>query len=126
VGEAATGAEQSIKECGRTGEGKSRVGDDLLGDVWSSGKEGPTHVGSDDWWPPGTGAARGTGRPSRRSNKNGPLTCGPDPLTNFSNFQTTLKFVNAKRKLSHAPKIFNLCMGIYMNILNNFLHWIDF
>jgi hypothetical protein len=48
VGEAAAGAEQSIKECGRMREGKSGVGDDLLGDVWSSGKEGPTHVGGDD------------------------------------------------------------------------------
>jgi hypothetical protein len=29
-------------------EGKSEVGDGFLGDVQSSGKGGPTHVGSDD------------------------------------------------------------------------------
>jgi hypothetical protein len=36
------------------------------------------------------------------------------------------KFVNFKWKPSLAPKIFNLCMWLDLNILNNFLNWVDF
>jgi hypothetical protein len=68
----------------------------------------------------------GLGDRPGQSNENGPLTCGPDPLNNFSNFHTPLKIVNSKRLLSHAPKIFELCMPLDLNILNDFLHWVDF
>jgi hypothetical protein len=92
------------------GRGKSRVCDGILSDVRSSGKEGPTHVGSVD----------------RRSNRNMPLTCGPGPLNNFSNFQTPLKLLNSERKPSRAPNILKLCMWLDLNILNNFLDSDDF
>jgi hypothetical protein len=40
-------------------EGKSEVGDDFLGDVWSSDKGGgATHVVVDDRWPPAPSALR--------------------------------------------------------------------
>jgi hypothetical protein len=44
----------------------------------------------------------GPGDHPGRSNGNGPLTYGPGPLNNFSNFQTPLKLVNSKRR----PTIF--------------------
>jgi hypothetical protein len=51
VDEAVAGVEQSSEERGRMGEGKSGVDDGFLGDVRSSAKERPTHVGGDDWRP---------------------------------------------------------------------------
>jgi hypothetical protein len=49
----------------------------------------------------------------------------PD-LNIFSTIETQLKHVNSELKLSHAPKILKLCMRLDFNILNNFLHWVDF
>jgi hypothetical protein len=76
-GEAVASAEQSSMEHERMGEGKSGVGDGFLGDIRSSGKgakpRGKATTGG-HWHralstrrtrPSGTGAARGTGRPSR-------------------------------------------------------------
>jgi hypothetical protein len=72
------------------------------------------------------GQRAGPGDRPGHSNENGPLTCGPRPLNNFSNFQTPLKILNSKRKPLLTQKIFKLCMLLYWNALNNCLHWVDF
>jgi hypothetical protein len=105
--------------------GKSGVGDGFLGDVRSSAKEGPTHVQGDDRATIGAerspcgehghqelGRRTGPGNRPGQSNRNEPLTCGPGPLNNFSNFQTPIKHVNSKRRPCLAPKIFKLWMRL--------------
>jgi hypothetical protein len=49
----------------------------------------------------------------------------PGQLNSFPNFKLSS---NSKFKMeaSRAPKIFKLFMGLNVNILNNFLHWVDF
>jgi hypothetical protein len=49
------------------------------------------------------------------------------PLLNFPlKIQNQLKLVNYKIHSSLTPKIFKLCMGLYLNIMNNFLHLVNF
>jgi hypothetical protein len=67
------------------------VGDSSLGDVRSSGKGSQATWGGDDRRPPVPSALRAVSAATRnrvghgtgRSNGNGPLTCGPDPLNDF-------------------------------------------
>jgi hypothetical protein len=52
---------RAARSAGEQGRGKSGAGDNFLGDIRSSGMEGPTHVGGDDRRPPGAGAVCRTG-----------------------------------------------------------------
>jgi hypothetical protein len=43
----------------------------------------------------------------------------------FPNIQTQQKLANSKRKSSLNIKISKFCMVLYLNILNNFLNWVN-
>jgi hypothetical protein len=47
---------RAARSAAEWGRGKSGLGDGFLGDVQSSGKEGPTHIGGDDRRPPAPSA----------------------------------------------------------------------
>jgi hypothetical protein len=90
--EATASAEQSSEEAGRTVEGRSKVGGGFLGDVRSRGNgcnprgmattSGHQCQALSAWWArsPGTRWLAGPSDHPGRSNKNGPLTGGPDPV----------------------------------------------
>jgi hypothetical protein len=44
----------------------------------------------------------------------------------FPNIQTTSKHCNSNQKPSQVSKMFKLCMWLYLNMMNNFLHWWNF
>jgi hypothetical protein len=95
--------------------------------------------GGDNWRPPTLSALRVVSTTTGNrggawdratilggQNGNGLLTSGPGSVKQFSNFQTPLKIVNPKKKPSLAQKIFKLCVLLDLNILNNFISWVDF
>jgi hypothetical protein len=51
---------------------------------------------------------------------------GPARFGNFSNIQKQFKLGNSKRMPSIAAKNFKLCMRLDLDILSNFLYWVDF
>jgi hypothetical protein len=56
----------------------------------------------------------------------GPLTSGPDPVTNTpSNFQFSSNFKIQNGSLPTLKKDANFAWGLDLNIMNNFLNWID-
>jgi hypothetical protein len=57
------------------------------------------------------------------------VACGPGTIRfkpTFFFYSNLLRFVKYKTQSSCAPKIFNLCMGLGLNILNNFINWVYF
>jgi hypothetical protein len=75
----------------------------------------------------GNKVARGTGQPSQAVKmETGRRQVGLAQQNIFSNFQTPLKLQIQKGSLPLFKKIFTLCMRLCLNILNNFLNWVNF
>jgi hypothetical protein len=59
----------------------------------------------------------------------GTVAHGPGPIhliQQFSINSNLIRFVKYKTWSSRAQKILELCMGLDLNILNNFLNWVGF
>jgi hypothetical protein len=78
------------------------------------------------WWPTlwRAGARSGTGCPGW--NPFWAAACGLGPVKRFPSIQNYLKFRNSNLVPSQGPKLFKLCMRLYLNILSNFFNWVDF